>query len=141
MIKLLNIAARNLLRYRRRTLLTALLITIGIMAVLLFIALSGSFKSMMVGQITDSMIGHLQVHKKGYVASIDNLPLNMMMSPDAVDKVEQELKKIDAIEAWSPRIKFGAMFSNFNETTNIHNGFIPQRRCRIIGTAAETPFE
>ena len=46
-------------------------------AVLLFIAVSGSFKSMMIGQITDSMLGHLQVHRKGYVASIDSLPLNL----------------------------------------------------------------
>jgi putative ABC transport system permease protein len=74
------------------------------------------------------MLGHLQVHKKGYVASIDNLPLNMMMTPNAAGKVEQELKKIDAVEAWSPRIKFGAMFSNFNETTNIRlNAVYPQQ--------------
>lgn len=128
MIKLLQIAARNLLRYRRRTLLTALLITVGIIAVLLFIALSGSFKTMMVGQVTDSMLGHLQVHRKGYVASIDNLPLNMMMKPGAVARVEQELKSVDVIKAWSPRIKFGAMFSNFKETTNIRlNAVYPEQ--------------
>lgn len=128
MVKLLHIAARNLLRYRRRTLLTALLITIGIMAVLLFIALSGSFKAMMIGQITDSMLGHLQVHRKGYVASIDNLPLNIMMKPAAAAKVEQELESIHAIKAWSPRIKFGAMFSNFNETTTIRlNAVYPEQ--------------
>ena len=42
--------------------------------VLVFVSVSGSFKNMMIGQITDSMLGHLQVHRKGYVASIDNLP-------------------------------------------------------------------
>ncbi len=73
---IINIAAmRNLLRYRRRTLLTSLLITLGVMAVLLFVAVSGAFKSIMIGQITDSMMGHLQVHKRGYVASMGNLPL------------------------------------------------------------------
>jgi len=74
---LFKIAVRNLLRYKRRTLLTASLITIGIVFVLVFLAVSGSFKNMMIGQITDSMLGHLQVHRKGYVASIDNLPLNL----------------------------------------------------------------
>jgi len=128
MAKLLHIAARNLMRYQRRTLLTALLITLGVVAVLLFIALSGSFKQLMVGQITDSMLGHLQVHRKGYVASIDNLPLNLMMKPAAMAKVEQQLGKMDEVEAWSPRIKFGAMFSNFNETTNIRlNAVYPDR--------------
>jgi putative ABC transport system permease protein len=71
---LFKIAIRNLLRYKRRTLLTASLITVGVVFVLVFISVSGSFKNMMIGQITDSMIGHLQVHRKGYVASIDNLP-------------------------------------------------------------------
>ncbi len=74
---LVKIALRNLLRYKRRTLLTASLITIGVVFVLVFMAVSGSFKAMMIGQITDAMLGHIQIHKKGYVASIDNLPLNL----------------------------------------------------------------
>ena len=128
MVKLLSIAARNLLRYRRRTTLTALLITLGIMAVLLFLALAGSFKALMVGQITDSMLGHLQIHHKGYVASLDNLPLNLMMKPAMVAKAEAELKKLPQVAAYSPRIKFGAMFSNYTETTNIRlNAVYPQQ--------------
>jgi putative ABC transport system permease protein len=66
---------RNLLRYRRRTLLTASLIMIDFVFVLIFISVSGSFKAMMIGQTTDSIIGHIQMHRKGYVASIENLPL------------------------------------------------------------------
>lgn len=128
MAKLLHIAARNLMRYQRRTLLTALLITLGVMAVLTFIALSGSFKQLMIGQITDSMLGHLQIHRKGYVASIDNLPLNLMMKPSAVGRIEEQLSALDAIEAWSPRIKFGAMFSNYTETTNVRlNAVYPKQ--------------
>lgn len=128
MFKIIHMAMRNLLRYRRRTALTALLITIGIMAVLLFLALAGSFKQLMIGQITDSMLGHLQIHKKGYVASIDNLPLNMMMKPGMVAKTEAALEALEAVEAYSPRIKFGAMFSNFNETTNIRlNAVLPEK--------------
>jgi putative ABC transport system permease protein len=35
---------------------------------------------------------------------------------------------MDAVEAWSPRLKFGAMFSNFTETTSIRlNGVDPAR--------------
>ncbi|MDP1957079.1 MAG: hypothetical protein Q8J75_02750, partial [Rhodocyclaceae bacterium] len=91
MFDIFGIASRNLLRYGRRTLLTLLLIVIGMVAVLLFIGVAGSFKSMMVGQITDSILGHAQVHRKGYVASIDNLPLNMNMRPGMVSKVTEAL--------------------------------------------------
>src|SRR4030042_6099795 len=66
---LFKIAFRNLLRYKRRTLLTASLVMIGVVFVLLFISISGSFKNMMIGQMTDSVLGHLEVHRKGYLAS------------------------------------------------------------------------
>jgi putative ABC transport system permease protein len=119
MINILKIAAKNLMRYQRRTILTTLLITIGIVAVLLFISLSGSFRALMVGQITDSMLGHVQIHKKGYVASIESLPLTLNMKPAMVEKVTDYLSERDDIEAWTKRVKFGAMFSNFKETTSI----------------------
>jgi putative ABC transport system permease protein len=133
MLDVLKIAGRNLSRYRRRTLLTLLLIIIGMVAVLLFISVTGSFKAMMVGQITDSVLGHLEVHRKGYVASIDTLPLNLNMKPGAVAKVEAALKQDPAVETWSPRVKFGGMFSNFTETTSIRiNGVDPVREAATV---------
>jgi putative ABC transport system permease protein len=101
--------------------------------VLTFISVSGSFKAMMIGQITDSMIGHLQVHHKGYVASIENLPLNMNLPPAAMKKVETVLGSLKEVESASPRIKFGGMFSNFVETTNIRlNGVYPEREFKTV---------
>jgi len=128
MNRVFRIAARNLLRYRRRTALTTLLITIGVVAMLLFVSTAGSFKAMMVGQITDSMLGHLQIHKKGYVSSIESLPLTLNMKPEMVEKVEAVFASTKGIEAWSPRIKLGAMFSNFAQTTSIRlNGVDPEK--------------
>jgi putative ABC transport system permease protein len=127
MLNVLKIALRNLARFGRRTLLTSTLITLGIVSVLLFVAIAGSFKAMMIGQFTDAVLGHIEVHRKGYVASIDNLPLNLNMPPAMVGRVEQALKKLDAVEAYSNRVKLGAMFSNFTETTSIRiNGIDPQ---------------
>lgn len=144
MLDVLRIAGRNLSRYRRRTMLTLLLIVIGMVAVLLFISVTGSFKAMMVGQITDSVLGHLEVHRKGYVASIDTLPLNLNMKPMAVARVEAALKQDPAVETWSPRVKFGGMFSNFTETTSIRiNGVDPAREAAtaplLPGRMAEGP--
>jgi len=133
MRNLLKIAVRNLLRYKRRTLLTASLIAIGIVFVLLFVAVTGSFKNMMIGQMTDSMLGHLEVHRKGYLASIENLPLNMNLRMQAYKKLEGILNQQPEIEAYSPRIKFGGMFSTFVETTNIRlNGVYPDRELKAV---------
>ena len=133
MNNLFKIAVRNLLRYKRRTLLTASLITIGVVFVLVFTSVTGSFKVMMIGQITDSMLGHVQVHRKGYVASIDNLPLNLNIKPKAYQKITEILGAAPEIEAFSPRLKFGGMFSNFTETTNIRlNGVYPDREFQTV---------
>ena len=119
MFNIFRFAAQNLLRYKRRTLLTSMLITLGVVAVLLFISVSGSFKTLMVGQITDSMLGHIQIHKKGYLASVDSMPLNRNLTSKQIAKVKQFLEQEEAVEAYSMRIRLGAMFSNFTETTNI----------------------
>lgn len=132
MVKILEIAARNLLRYRRRTLLTSLLVVIGVLAVLLFVAITGSFKAMMIGQITDSMLGHLQVHRRGYVAAIESLPLNLNMSPQLVERATKALDDNPGVAAYAPRVKFGAMFSNFTETTSVRvNGIDPEREDKV----------
>jgi putative ABC transport system permease protein len=133
MLNILKIALRNLARFGRRTLLTSMLVTLGVLSVLLFIAVSGSFKSLMIGQFTDAVLGHLEVHRRGYVASIDSLPLNLNMQPAAVQKVEQALSKIDGIDAYSERLKLGAMFSNFTETTSIRvNGVVPDKEAATM---------
>ena len=130
---LFKIAIRNLMRYRRRTLLTGSLVAIGVVFVLVFVAVSGSFKNMIISQITDSMLGHIQIHRKGYVASIDNLPLTLNMGAQAMTKVEKVLSETPGIDSYSPRIKFGGGFSNFVETTNIRlNGVYPDREMKTV---------
>ena len=133
-----KIALRNLLRYKRRTMLTSALICLGVVAVLLFISISGSFKSMMIGQITDSMLGHLQVHRKGYLSSIDSLPLDRNLNPKQVTRVAGILDESKAVEAWSGRIRLGAMFSNFTETTNIRlNAVDPEQELKTVPMLAD----
>ncbi|WP_027369023.1 ABC transporter permease [Desulfocurvibacter africanus] len=119
MRSMFKIALRNLLRYKRRTILTSLLIVLGVTMVLLFSGLAGSFKAMMVGIITDSTLGHLQIHRKGYVASIDSLPLNLNMSAKGYEQLAGVLDKDPDVAAYAPRIKLGAMLSNYAETTNV----------------------
>ena len=133
MYNLFKIAIRNLLRYRRRTLMTSSLITIGIVFVLIFLGVTGSIKTLLIGQITDSMLGHLQIHKRGYVASIENLPLTVMLNRNAVKKIEETIRDIPEIEAFSERIKFSAMFSNFVETTSVRlNGVVPEMEFKAV---------
>jgi len=137
MIRIFKIALRNLLRYKRRTLLTSLLITLGIVLVILFSGLAGSFKTMMIGQITDSNLSQMQIHKKGYVSSIDTMPLNLTLDTKKYKKVEQLLSSHTGIKAWAPRIKLNAMLSNFTDTTNIRlNAISPDKEILVCPDVA-----
>ncbi|MCK5542906.1 MAG: ABC transporter permease [Desulfobacterales bacterium] len=138
MIRIFKIALRNLLRYKRRTMLTSLLITLGIVLVILFSGLAGSFKAMMIGQITDSSLSQMQIHKKGYVSSIDTMPLNLTLDTNKYQKIEELLSSNTEILAWTPRIKLNAMLSNFTDTTNIRlNAINPEKEilvCPDVGS-------
>lgn len=137
MFRIFKIALRNLLRYKRRTMLTSLLITIGIVLVILFSGLAGSFKTMMIGQITDSNLSQMQIHKKGYVSSIDTMPLNLTLDAKRYKKIEELLSSQNEIKAWAPRIKLNAMLSNFTETTNIRlNAINPEKEVLVCPDVA-----
>jgi putative ABC transport system permease protein len=125
---LFKIALRNLSRYKRRSALTISLIAFGVLFVLVFVAVTASIKDFMIAQITKSYLGDLEIHRAGYVASIESLPLNLNLAPAAVTQVESTLASIKDVQAYSERIKFGALFSNFKETTNIRiNGVYPEK--------------
>ena len=142
MIDILKIAARNLLRYKRRTFLTSLLITVGLVAVLLFIAVAGSFKDMMVNQFTDSMVGHMQIHRRGYMGARESLPVDRNMRPRMLVKLYEVLDASPDIAAWSPRVKFMAMFSNFVDTTSIRvNGVYPEQEDATVPLLAKRVLE
>lgn len=133
MNNILKISYRNLKRNYRRTILTASLITLGVIFVLVYTALSGSFKSYMVGQITDSSMGHIQIHKKGFVASVENLPLDKNLNDKAIEYIESIISKSKYIESYSYRIKFGGTFSNFVSTTNIRlNAINPEMEFKTL---------
>jgi len=137
MYRIFTIAFRNLLRYKRRTMLTSLLITLGIVLVILFSGLAGSFKTMMIGQITDSNLSQMQIHKRGYVSSIDTMPLHLTLDAKRYKKIEGLLSNNSEIKAWAPRIKLNAMLSNFTETTNIRlNAINPEKEVLVCPDVA-----
>ena len=59
----------QLRRYSRRSLLTVSLIAFGVIFVLVFVAVTGSFKQLIITQITESYLSDMQVHRRGYVAA------------------------------------------------------------------------
>ncbi len=95
-----KIALRNLFRYKRRTFLTTSLIAMGVILVIGFGGIASSFKNGVIGILTNSNLADIQIHKSGYLKSIDNLPLDLTMGEKGVSKIEGLLKKNDQIMAF-----------------------------------------
>jgi putative ABC transport system permease protein len=138
MKNLCTIALRNLRRYSRRSLLTVSLIGFGVVFVLVFVAVTGSFKQLVIKQITESYLGDVQIHRRGYVASIDSLPINLNLTPTQVAAIDTAFAGDVEVQGSSRRLKFGGLFSNFAETTNIRmNGVYPEQEfatCPLLVT-------
>ena len=133
MHNILKIAVRNLMRYKRRTLLVATLVALGVIAVQVFVASSGSYKSLIISQITDAMLGQIQIHKKGYLVSVENVPMDLNLDQRGAATVDSILNSMPEVEAYSPRIRLAAMISNFAETTNLRlYGISPEKEYRTV---------
>jgi putative ABC transport system permease protein len=64
------------------------------------------------------------------------------MKPEAMAKLEKTFEGIPEIAAYSPRIKFGGMFSSFTETTNIRlNGVYPDKELKTVPLLASRIIE
>lgn len=63
----LRIAFRNLLRQKRRTILTALAMIVGFTLSSVFIGWADGTYSDVIGMFTRNRIGHIQVHALGYL--------------------------------------------------------------------------
>lgn len=107
---LFRIAMRNLLRQRRRTLLVLLAVGLGVTAVVGVRGFLNGLQSSLVLGFAEGTIGAIQVHRAGFLSSVDAAPLtpNIDLADSAV------LRTIEAtvgVRATSPRITFPGMIS------------------------------
>jgi putative ABC transport system permease protein len=84
---LLAMAWRNIWRNQRRTLITVLALTLGVTAVVVIHSYRESTYTALISEITAGLVGHLQVHGRGYQA--DPEIANVVREPALV---EAELK-------------------------------------------------
>lgn len=106
---LMKLALRNLLRNKRRTVITFVALVAGVGAMV-------AIKGFMIGQrrqiLENQMkgnLGALQVHKKGYVENVLGSPLTLDFAD--TPELRARLAAVPGITAVSPRIEFGAQVS------------------------------
>lgn len=105
-ITYLHLAARNLVRNRRRTLITLLTMIFGIATLTLLSALNDGWLNQMKTNFILSYTGHLQIHAAGFEAS-QNLN-DRIKEPEEVSRLMQSYGEI---VGWTQRIRTSGLAS------------------------------
>lgn len=117
LLTLFKIAARNVLRNRRRSVITLLGIGLGLTLIIFFQGIiSGMDK-----QITDNFIkaqaGHIQLYAQGYTEKSRLLPLDVTLAES--ETLLQTVKNTPGVAGVSPRVRFRAILGLGSENTGV----------------------
>lgn len=98
-------ALRNVLRNRRRTLITLAALTIGVTAVGTIRGVLNGLQDTIVKSSIEAQLGALQIHRTGYLANVLSTPLTLDFPFD--DALVAKVKAVRGVTGVAPRIQFG----------------------------------
>lgn len=101
---LLSMAFRNVLRNRRRTIITLAALMIGVAAVGTIRGVLNGLQDAIVRGTVDGTLGALQIHRTGYMANVMSTPLSLDFVAD--DALLAKVKGVKGVTAVAPRIQF-----------------------------------
>lgn len=111
---LLSLAWRNLLRYRRRTLLTLVAIVLAVASMVALGAFMRAWANSTFEQAIENLTGHVQIHAPGYLDD-PNVELSMTALGDAM---RTRLNQDDVV-AWAERVRVPAMVRTERESAPV----------------------
>lgn len=103
--RLFRIALRNVVRNRRRTLLTLSTIVLCVATTVIVRGVIGATTRSIVEGVTKGVTGDLQIYPPGYIDAVDAVPLDRTFT--AGGEVEKVLSGLDLV--YSPRLRFAGM--------------------------------
>lgn len=96
---IIKMAFRNIFRQKRRSVLTALSMTVGFFLACLFIGWADGAYNNIIDTFTRSRLGHIQIHEKTYL----DRP-SLYKTIDDVANISSVLNKTKQIVSWTPRL-------------------------------------
>ncbi|MCG2725225.1 MAG: FtsX-like permease family protein [Elusimicrobia bacterium] len=101
---ILRMARRNILRQKRRTLLTALMISGGFLLFSLSLGISEGTYGSIIEMFTRMHTGDIQIHKSGYLQRS-----SLYKTINNADDLKIALKKMEFIKSFAPRVYSSAL--------------------------------
>lgn len=135
MIKIFLLAARNVFRNKRRTLLTFLAIISGVVALIVF----GGFVEFSFWGLRESTIrsqlGHIQIYKKGYSQYAISNPYKYLLSD--YKKIKQAIETLPYIEVLTSQLSSSGLISSGERTLNcLIKGIDPETESKLTSFEA-----
>ncbi len=138
MIKWMKLAVRNILRNKRRSLVTLLAIGVGFAAISLFRGyVSNVYFGLRTSAIRGEGLGHLTIYKAGWLEKGKFEPERYMFSKSEIEKVIRLVQEEKGVILATPQIQVTGIVSNGTTSTIfIAQGVVPKDDKTIKGTWA-----
>ena len=111
--RIIKFALRNVLRNRRRSLVTGLTVLFGAFAIVFLQALINGTIRNAVETSVEGKYGAIQVFRQGYIGANDPLTVHFADDPNVVKRI----LAVGGVTAVAPRLDFDGMLSNGTEAT------------------------
>jgi putative ABC transport system permease protein len=108
-MNLLSLAARNLSRNRRRTLISLAALVVGVGAMVAFRGFINGQQRVILENVVFGQLGAVQVHKEGYLANVQGSPLSLDLADSP--ELRRRLASVPGVTGVAPRLAFGGMLS------------------------------
>lgn len=135
MIKWMKIAFRNILKNKRRSLMTLLAIAVGFAAVSLFRGYADrTYWGIRQMAVRGEGLGHLAIYKKGWLEKGKIDPDRYMISKNEIQRIIDLVKEQDDVILATPQIHISGLVSNGQTSTIfLANGVKPRDEKTIKG--------
>ena len=122
-----KLAIRNLFRNTRRTILSAILISFSLMALIMADGLILGMKDLLVSSLTKNLVGEAQLHRKGFR---DNFDVDLYLT--GTDDLVADLRGRPEVTEVASRVLSGGMVSSsYNVATGMLFGIDAEAEARI----------
>lgn len=106
---LFRLAMRNIMKARRRTVLTFLMLSFGVMVYLLMEGMLAGFDRASFQNLIDFETGHFKIRSAGFD---EDFPYDVDNYISDTESIESVLSKVDFVTGYAPRIQFLAELDN-----------------------------
>ena len=130
-----KIALLNVLRNRRRSIITLLSIQVAVVSLVLFGGFVASMYDGMRENMIRSQLGHIQIYKQGFNKYGHIEPEKYLLTQHDVKKISELVESQPGVELITPRLNFSGLLTNSNQSIAVVGSGINSDKESLLSSA------